>query len=98
MATHSSQHSCLEDPHGKESLVGYCPQGHQESDMTEVTAFTHAYHVQHGHHCSILLAPKRTITGSKEKGECRQFSVPVALLVDRTETSSLYLQRRPLVG
>ena len=97
MATHSSQHSCPEDPHGKESLVGSCPQGHKESDMTEVTAFTHAY-VQHGHHCIILLAPKLTTIGSKEKGECRRFSVPMALLVDRTETSSLYLQRHPLVG
>ena len=84
MATHSSQHSCLEDPHGKESLVGYCPQGHKELDATEATAFTRAYHVQHGHHCITLLAPKLTTTGSKEKGEYRRFSVPVALLVDQT--------------
>ena len=29
------QYSCLENPHGQRSLVGYRPQGHKESDMTE---------------------------------------------------------------
>ena len=28
------QYSCLENPHGQ-SLVGYSPWGHKESDMTE---------------------------------------------------------------
>ena len=28
------QYSCLEDPHGQRSLVGYSPQGHRESDTT----------------------------------------------------------------
>ena len=27
-------HSCLDNPHGQKSLVGYSPQGHPESDMT----------------------------------------------------------------
>ena len=31
------QYSCLENPHGQRSLVGYSPRGHKESDMTEVT-------------------------------------------------------------
>ena len=31
------QYSCLEDPHGQKSLAGYSPQGHKESDTTEVT-------------------------------------------------------------
>ena len=31
------QYSCLENPHGKRSLAGYSPQGHKESDRTEVT-------------------------------------------------------------
>ena len=31
------QYSCLEDFHGQGSLVGYSPQGHNESDMTENT-------------------------------------------------------------
>ena len=33
------QYSRLENPHGQESLAGYSPQGHKESelDMTEVT-------------------------------------------------------------
>ena len=29
------QYSCLENPHGQRSLVGYSPWGHNESDMTE---------------------------------------------------------------
>ena len=31
----SLQYSCLENPHGQRSLVGYSPQGHKEVDMTE---------------------------------------------------------------
>jgi len=29
------QYSCLENPHGQRSLVGYSPCGHKESDTTE---------------------------------------------------------------
>ena len=29
------QYSCLENPHGQRSLVGYSPRGHKESDRTE---------------------------------------------------------------
>ena len=29
------QYSCLENPYGQRSLVGYSPWGHKESDMTE---------------------------------------------------------------
>ena len=34
---HSSPHqySCLENPHGQSSLVGYSPGGHKESDTTQ---------------------------------------------------------------
>ena len=36
------QYSCLENPHGQRSLVGYSPWGHQESDMTErLSTHTH---------------------------------------------------------
>ena len=31
------QYSCLENPHGERSLVGYSPWGCKESDTTEVT-------------------------------------------------------------
>ena len=31
------QYSCLENPRGQRSLVGYSPWGRKESDMTEVT-------------------------------------------------------------
>ena len=43
------QYSCLEDPHGQTSLVGYSPQGHKESDMTmqlstrSISALTHEH-------------------------------------------------------
>ena len=29
------QYSCLENPHGQCSLMGYSPWGHKESDITE---------------------------------------------------------------
>ena len=29
------QYSCLENPHGQRSLVGYSPRGLKESDVTE---------------------------------------------------------------
>ena len=32
-----TQYSCLENPHGQRSLVGYSPWGLKDSDMTEVT-------------------------------------------------------------
>ena len=32
---HPLQYSCLENPHGQRSLMGYSPWGHKESDMTE---------------------------------------------------------------
>ena len=35
VATHSSQYSGLENPHGQRSLVGCSPCGQKESDMTE---------------------------------------------------------------
>ena len=33
------QYSCLENPHGWRSLVGYCTWGGEESDMTEQLHF-----------------------------------------------------------
>ena len=44
----SLQYSCLENPHGQRSWVGYSPWGHKESDMTEwlsarVRAYTHTH-------------------------------------------------------
>ena len=37
------QFSCMENPMDKRSLVGYSPQGHRESDKTEVTEHTHTH-------------------------------------------------------
>ena len=41
------QYSCLENPHGQKSLVGYIPWGHKESDTTErlSTAQYPGYHL-----------------------------------------------------
>ena len=36
MTTHSSILACHGEAHGLRSLVGYSPQDHKESDMTEV--------------------------------------------------------------
>ena len=44
------QYSCLENPHGQRSLVGYSPWGCKESDMTKHThnyIYTHAYMYTH---------------------------------------------------
>ena len=42
MATHSSsQYSCLENPLDRRAWAGYCPQGHRESDTTEVAEHAH---------------------------------------------------------
>ena len=35
------QYSCLENPHGQRSLVGYSPWGPKESDMTEQLSTAH---------------------------------------------------------
>ena len=35
------QDSCLENPHGQRSLVGYSPWGHKESDTTEQRSTAH---------------------------------------------------------
>ena len=44
--------------HGQESLAGYGPQGHKESDMTERThAHTHSLPLPCGHHSHFLLIP-----------------------------------------
>ena len=37
------QYSCLENPHGQRSLVGYSPWGRKESDTTERLS-THIAH------------------------------------------------------
>ena len=34
------QYSCLGKSHGWRSLVGYCPWGHKESDITDTFTFT----------------------------------------------------------
>ena len=38
------QYSCLGNPHGQRSLVGYCPWGHKESDMTEKLSTAYLNH------------------------------------------------------
>ena len=35
------QYSCLENPYGQRSLVGYSSRGHRESDTTERLTHTH---------------------------------------------------------
>ena len=41
------QHSCLENPHGLRSLVGYSPWCHKKLDMTEQLSTAHAPYVAH---------------------------------------------------
>ena len=37
------QYSCLKNPHGQRSLVGYIPQGCKELDRAEATLHSKAY-------------------------------------------------------
>ena len=39
---HPLQCSCLENPHGQRSLVGYCPWGRKELDTTEQLSMQHS--------------------------------------------------------
>ena len=39
------QYSCLENPHGQRSLVGYSPWGHRESDTTEQLNTAHSWNI-----------------------------------------------------
>ena len=48
------QYSCLENPHGQRSLVGYSPWGHKESDTTEWLS-THTHTHQDFHFIEFLL-------------------------------------------
>ena len=54
------QYSCLENPHGQRSLVGYNPWGCKESDMTEheyctlLRGRTSAPDVEHVLRCSVV--------------------------------------------
>ena len=38
---HPLQYSCLENPHGQSSLVGYSPWGRKKSDTTEQLSTAH---------------------------------------------------------
>ena len=38
------QYSCLQNPHGQKSLVGYSLQGHKKSDMTEQLSTVQLFH------------------------------------------------------
>ena len=50
---------------GQRSLVGCCPQGHTELDMTEATAYIHALEMETATHSSILAW---RIAGREEPG------------------------------
>ena len=58
------QYSCLENPHGQRSLVGYSPWGHKESDMTEWLNNNSEEQVKIYNQVCVFLSP-RTQTVSK---------------------------------
>ena len=58
------QYSCLENPHGQTSLVGYSPWGCKESDTTErLSAHTHTH--THIHTLSLSKIYELRTYGSK---------------------------------
>ena len=62
------QYSCMENPHGQGSLVGYSPQGHKESDMTEQLRTAHT-----GRHKGNRQEPWGIGKPEKELAETRSF-------------------------
>ena len=58
------QYSCLENPHGQRSLVGYSPQGRKESDTTEwlsIALYSTGNYIQY---------PVTNCNGKQWKKEC----------------------------
>ena len=45
------QYSCLENPHGQRSLVGYSSWGHKQLDTTEATYHAHMLMGESGRQC-----------------------------------------------
>jgi len=52
------QYFCLKNPHGQRSLVGYCPWGHEESDMTKQLSTQHIYHTQYNNQLTLKIKIK----------------------------------------
>ena len=46
-------YSCMENPHGQRSLVGYSPWGHKDLDMTEQLSMRACAHTQTHTHTDI---------------------------------------------
>ena len=55
------QYSCLENPHGQRSLVGYSSQGHKDSDKTSNWACMHRIFISKAVTC-LLLSPWRDLS------------------------------------
>ena len=84
------QYSCLENPHGQRSLVGYSPWGRKESDRTELLS-THA-HGKQGVHLSGWCCPHSwwPVSSSRaHSGELRQNCILVKYSPRAVSTSSL---------
>ena len=84
------QYSCLENPHGQRSLVGYSPWGRKESDRTELLS-THA-HGKQGVHLSGWCCPHSwwPVSSSRARsGKLRQNCILVKYSPRAVSTSSL---------
>ena len=87
------QYSCLENPHGQRSLVGYNPWGCKELDVTERLS-THT-HISYIYSCviksiSCLSVKFRTLTTSLQCALCF-FQSKLAVSVDTKFSRTLYL-------
>ena len=75
------QYSCLENPHGQKSLVGYSPWGHKESDTTEWLTHTHivfgvlCYRLGEQRWCPLFSLWGRSRVSSWEWGKGREIGI-----------------------
>ena len=58
------QYSCLKNPHGQRSLLGYSPQGCKESDTKETTQNAHTHALIYGKNFNLKLSLRFTFCQS----------------------------------
>ena len=83
------QCSCLENPHGQRSLMGYSPWGHRESDTTELLMFSLSFFAKKWG-CHVRRKGNWDNTGSLRDGADDSFPLGASFL------GSLLLLRGPL--
>ena len=86
------QYSCLEDPHGQRSLVGYSPWGSKELDMTAQLSTAQDVHVHARSHLHLVRVQRcacEPFRGKVTRGSSEVCSLPLQPV--RRFLSDIYL-------